>query len=445
MKIGIIGGGAAGLAAAYEFGLRGHQAEVFERAPFLGGQASTFPVGGTPLERGYHHLFRSDTAMTGLMEELGLGHQMRWIDSNVGFFSQGRIWRFTTPIDLMRFGPLPLLDRVRLGLTTMYLQRRREWRSLEQQTAREWTRNRAGKRVYEVIFEPMLRGKFGEYYDQISMAWLWNKFALRTASRGKGLKGYLKEQLGYPIGSFAEIFDTLAERINKQGGSVCTSAAVQRVAVEDGEAKGLEVRVGNGPVERRDYDLVLATVSSYIFPSLVPPLPEDYAKRLSDVVYLSAIVVTLVLDRQLSPVYWMYVGDRSMPFLGMIEHTNLIPASHYGNNHIVYLTNYLSKKRPYYALSKDELLKEYEPHLKRINSGFDLSWVREYHYFREDAAQPIVTRGYSRRIPDHHTPFKRLYLANTTQIYPEDRGTNYSVRMGRQVARLMMDDQSTAA
>ena len=57
-----------------------------------------------------------------------------------------------------------------------------------------------------------------------------------------------------------------------------------------------------------------------------------------------------------------------------------------------------------------------------------------------DAAQPIVTRGYSERIPDHRTPVRGLYLANTTQIYPEDRGTNYSVRMGRAVARMMDDD-----
>ncbi|MEX2599899.1 MAG: FAD-dependent oxidoreductase, partial [Dehalococcoidia bacterium] len=171
MKVGVIGGGAAGLAAAYELGLRGHRAEVFEGAPFLGGQASTFPVNGVPVERGYHHLFRSDTAMIGLIEELGLGHQLRWIDSNVGYYLNGRLWKFTSPTDLLRFGPLPFPDRIRLGLTTLYLQKRKEWRSLEQQTAIEWLRRNAGRKATEVIFEPMLRGKFGRYYDQISMAW----------------------------------------------------------------------------------------------------------------------------------------------------------------------------------------------------------------------------------------------------------------------------------
>ena len=439
MRVGIVGGGAAGLAAAYELGLRGHTAEVFEGAPFLGGQASTFDVGGTPIERGYHHLFRSDTAMTGLMEELGLADRLRWIDSNVGYFVNDRVWRFTSPLDLLRFRPLPPLDRVRLGLMTLSLQRRREWHSLEQETATEWVRKHGGERLYRVIFEPMLRGKFGALHDQVSMAWLWNKFALRTASRGEGLLGKLKEQLGYPVGSFAEIFDVLAARVREQGGQVEISAQVERVVVEDGRAVGLEVRAG-GESQRYDYDAVLATVPSYVLPRLVPPLPGDYLRRLTDVVYLAAVLVILVLDRPLSSRYWMYVGDRSLPFLGIVEHTNFIPAEHYGGGHIVYLTNYLARDDRLYQMSGEELYREYLPHLRRINPGFQESWVKEYHHHKVDAAQPVVTRGYSARIPDHHTPIPGLYLANTTQIYPEDRGTNYSVRLGREVARLVEAD-----
>ena len=440
MRIGIIGGGAAGLAAAYELGLRGHAPEVFEAAPFLGGQASTFLVGGTPIERGYHHLFRSDTAMISLMEELGLGSRLHWIDSNVGYFANGRVWPFTTPKDLLRFGPLPLVDRARLGLMTLRLQRRREWHSLESQTATDWLRAHAGERIYRVIFEPMLRGKFGQYHDQITMAWLWNKFALRTASRGKGLAGRLKEQLGYPIGSFDEIFTALTKRVGELGGQVTTGASVGRIAVEDGRASGLTLHVGDAPEETRPYDAVLATVPSYVLPRLVDGLPDAYLSRLTDKIYLSAVLVVLVLDRALSPHYWTYVGDRTVPFLGVIEHTNFVPAEHYGGRHIVYLTNYLARDDRLYGLSGEELYREYLPHLRRINPAFDESWVVEYHHHKVEAAQPIVTASYSARIPDHRTPIRGLYLANTTQIYPEDRGTNYSVRMGREVAAIMADD-----
>ena len=443
MRVGIVGAGAAGLAAAYELGLAGHTAEVFEGAPFLGGQASTFDVNGTPLERGYHHLFRSDTAMTDLIGELGLAHRLRWIDSNVAYFSRGRLWRFTSPIDLLRFGPLPFEDRIRLGLLTVGLQRRKEWHSLEAQTATEWLLEHAGRRIYDVIFAPMLRGKFGKYHEDISMAWLWNKFALRTTSRGKGLIGKLKEQLGYPTGSFGEVFDVLGATIQAQGGQVHLRTPVRRVIVEDDRATGLEVAIDGGEPERRDYDMVLATTPSYIFPKLVPQLPAGYLAMLTDKVYLAAVLVILELDRPLSPHYWTYIGDRRIPFLGVIEHTNFMPPEKYGGAHVVYLANYLERDDPLYAMSPEELYREYLPHLKRLNPAFDESWVKNYHHHKVDAAQPIVTRGYSERIPDHRTPIRGRYLANTTQIYPEDRGTNYSVRMGRMVAR-MMDGDSRA-
>ena len=444
MKVGVIGGGAAGLGAAYELLLHGHTPVVFERAPFLGGQASTFLVGGVPVERGYHHLFRSDASMIGLMEELGLGDRLRWVDAEIGYFHGGRVWPFTTPLDLLRFRPLPVLDRVRLGLIALYLQRRKEWRSLESRTATEWTRRWAGPGNHRVIFEPMLRGKFGAYAGQISMAWLWNKFALRTASRGKGLRGMFREQLGYPIGSFAEVFDAVARRVREGGGQVRTGVRVERVVVEEGRATALEVCDPDGSAQRYDCDAVIATVPSYLFPRLVPPLPADYLGRLTDVAYLAAVLVVLVLDRPLTPVYWMYVGDRHLPFLGVIEHTNLIPAAHYGGNHIVYLGNYLAREDPLYHMGQEELFRLYLERLKELNPQFEPSWIREYHYHREEAAQPVVTRGYSARIPDHRTPFPGLYLANTTQIYPEDRGTNYSVRLGRQVARMVVHDLGAA-
>ena len=438
MRVGIIGGGAAGLAAAYELTKQGHYAEVFEAAPFLGGQASTFEVGGGQLERGYHHLFVSDTAMTELIHELGLGDQLAWLESKVGFYHSGRIWDFATPMDLLRFKPLTLLQRLRLGLWTFALQKTRNWQKFEGVTAQDWLTRHLGAETYRTIWEPMLRGKFGEYYDQISMTWLWGKIYLRVASREKGLQ---KERLGYPMGSFGEVFDRLGERIVEQGGAVHISARVNRVAVDDdGGATGLEVQLAGQEAEVREYDAVIATTPSYVFTRLVSDLPPDYLDKLVNVRYLAAVLIILTLDRPLSPKYWLNIADRSLPFVGLIEHTNMIDPSLYGGRHIVYLTNYTARESDLYQKSDAELLEDFIPHLQKINPEFDRSWIREYYHHKVDGAQPIIGVNYSQRIPDHRTPIRNLYLANTTQIYPEDRGTNYSVRMGRQVAEMVVRD-----
>ena len=406
-------------------------------SPIFGGQASTFEVGGGQLERGYHHLFVSDVDIANLIDELGLSEKLAWLESKVGLFYGGKIWDFSTPMDLLRFNPLSLAQRLRVGFWTFLLQKTKNWRKFEQVTARDWLSRHMGKRAYEVIWEPLLRGKFGDYYDQVSMTWLWGKIYLRVASRGKGFQ---KERLGYPMGSFGEVFDVLGQRIVQQGGEVHTSTGVKRVVVEDGLATGLEVEIPEREPQIINYDAVIATTPSYVFTRLVPPLPDDYRDKLERVKYLSAVLVVLVLDRPLSSKYWMNIGDSDLPFVAIIEHTNMIDKSLYGGNHIVYISNYPSRESQLYQKSAAELLEEFVPHLRKINPEFDPSWILEYHHHKVDGAQPIVGVDYGRHIPDHRTPFKNLYLANTTQIYPEDRGTNYSVRMGRRVAGMVLED-----
>ncbi|MEE9199738.1 MAG: FAD-dependent oxidoreductase, partial [Dehalococcoidia bacterium] len=295
MNIGIIGAGAAGLAAAYDLAKKGHRPSVFEASPYVGGQAATFDVGGGRLEKGYHHLFKSDTYMTDLVHELGLGHKLAWIESKVGFYHQGKIYNFVTPKDLLMFTPISLVDRIRLGLATLYLQRTRNWRKFEGTTAKEWIIKWAGRRNYEVVWGPLLRGKFGDSADEVGMAWFWGKIYLRIGSRDRGMR---KEKLGYPMGSFGEVFEVLADRILERGGEVHLSTPVIRVRVEGGRAVGLESKSTEGEVTTRDFDAIISTTPSYIFPKLVPELPQHYIEKLRQMKYHAAGLVVGVRQHQ---------------------------------------------------------------------------------------------------------------------------------------------------
>ncbi|MBI4305135.1 MAG: FAD-dependent oxidoreductase, partial [Chloroflexi bacterium] len=375
------------------------------------------------------------TAMIELMGELGIAENLRWIRSTVGTYVGGKIYPFVTPTDLLRFSAIPLRDRLNLGLVTLKLRRQKDWRSLEAESAESWLKQHATSEAYRVWWEPMLRGKFGQFHDRVGMPWLWSKIQTRVASR-KGVLG--REMLGYPVNSFDEIFETLVKKIEAAGGRVLLSTAVTSVAVKNDAAVGLVARGPAGECIEESFDLVLATVPSFVFPKLVQ-LPDDYRARLSGVHYLAAVVVILELSRPLTDIYWMNIADRSVPFLGIIEHTNLMSRDLYGGNYVAYLTNYLDREDRLYRMSQDELLELYMPHLSKFNPEFQPSWVKRVHYNSVSAAQPIIPPGYSRMMAEHRTPIKRLWLANTTQIYPEDRGTNYSVGMGRKVARMIMD------
>jgi protoporphyrinogen oxidase len=433
MRIGVIGAGAAGLAAAYDFARAGHGVTVYEAAPFVGGQASTIEVGGGRLERGYHHLFTNDSAILGIMDELGIGDSMRWIPSSVGIYTDDKVYRWSTPIDLLRFSALSFRDRIRMGMVAKKLQRMKDWRALEDTTAAEWIRENAGASIYSKVWEPLLRGKFGDRFEGVAMPWFWSKIQTRFASRDR----LGREKLGYPVNSFDEVFETLEDRIKSMGGQVHLETPVTRVLVEDGMATGLRVKHPDGTETEEKFDLVLSTVPSFAFPGLVD-LPESYLKKLGAVEYMGAVVMILEMTHPLTSVYWMNIADHEVPFLGLIEHTNLMPKELYGGSNVLYLTNYVERQSELFLMSDEELLEVYAPWLPRFNSEFERSWITRVHVNRVSAAQPVIGTNYSQHIPEHQTPVSKLFLANTTQIYPEDRGTNYSIRMGREVAATML-------
>ena len=439
MKIGIVGAGAAGLAAAYDLSRAGHKVVVYESAPFIGGQASTIPVGGYPLERGYHHLFTNDRAILDLMDELGIGDAMEWYPSNVGTYVDGGLYRTTTAFDLLRFNAIPIYERIRMGLFTLRVQRIKDWESLEPYTADEWLSEKLGGKAYDVLWNPLLRGKFGRFYGEVGMPWFWSKIQTRFASR-EGLLA--KEVLGYPTGSFDVVFDTLAESIRSNGGDIRIENPVTKISPRDESGKITVKSERLGTKVEESYDCVLSTVPSFSMPSIMDDIPADYLNRLESVQYLAAVVVILEMDHPLTDYYWMNIASDDVPFLGIIEHTNMLPREWYNDRHVVYLTNYLHRNDELFNLKPDALTDLYLSHLSKFNPRFDRSWVKEVHYNAVSAAQPIIGTEYGAKKPDHRTPFERIYLANTTQIYPEDRGTNYSIRMGRDVAGMMLEDVS---
>jgi protoporphyrinogen oxidase len=436
IQVGVIGGGYAGLTAAYELQKQGYAVTVLEKYGQWGGQAATLPLLGTHIEHFYHHLFGSDTHILGLMDELGIGDQLRWIESKVGVFYDGQIYDFVTPMDLITYKPLNLIARIKLGLMYLYLQQVDDWQRLEQVTAKDWIVRYMGQGIYDKLWGSLLRGKFGELADEVSMTWLWGKIKVRGSSR-QGATA--KEKLAYPLGSFETITRALVDRLRAGGADLRLSQEVVGLSTDADDPRRV-----TGVITKKEtipFDVVIATVPGYNLLEIAPPgLEGDYAERIRSVRYQAAVVLLMVSKQSLSRIYWLNIADRTMPFVGVIEHTNYVPPSEYQGRHLIYVSNYLERDDPRFRMRASELLEIYEPHLKRINPAFDADWIEKKIVLRAEAGQPVITRNYSQRIPDHRTPLKGLYLANTLQIYPEDRGTNYSVRLGQDIARIVHED-----
>jgi protoporphyrinogen oxidase len=456
VRVAVLGAGVTGLVAGYRLTQRGHTVDVYERWPGLGGQAATLDVGdGHLIERYYHHLFTSDRHIAELYEELGMPDELEWRPSSVGMFADGAAHPFTSPLDLLRFSPMSLPARLRMGLAVVWLQRRHPTAEpFHDVTARSWVERAMGPQAWEKVWGPLLHGKYGERADEIAMAWLWGKLTTRRQIKGAEAR---KELLGYPRRSFETLFRRLRDEIEGGGGRVLVDRPAARVARAGGG--GFEVVGGAGDSFRRGhdprsfeadgeperYDRVIATVPSDVFervldPALAADVGEEYLSRVRATEYQAALCLVLELDRRFGRFYWLNVADRSLPFIGLIEHTNFIEPERYGGRRFLYVANYLAQDDRLLSLTPDELLEEYTPGLRRVNPGFSPGWVERSWLFREPAAQPVVPAGYVHRIPPLRSPVPGLVLANTTQIYPEDRGTNYSVRLGGEAVEAVLSE-----
>lgn len=438
MDIGIVGAGVTGLTAAYELTKQNHAVTLYEARPYAGGLDAGFrdERWEWPLERFYHHWFASDDDVIGLIDELGARNRLFFPWPTTSIYHQGRIYpvarlvpylkfvplpQLHLAIGVLGFAPLPLVDRLRVGLVAFYLTLTRNWLPLERASAHEWMQRKVGQRAYDVWWKPLLISKFGEErYRDVNMAWMWARLYKRTA------------RLGYFVGGFQGFVDLLSERVQMQGGKVRLWTPVHSVRPA---AEGrLRLETAAGVFE---HDRVVATCSPQEMLRLAPDLSADYAAKLKGLNSIGAIALILALDRPMTDGhYWINIpAGEDLPFMGLVEHTNYIGREHYGGDHLVYCGAYLPADHPHFSYSKERLFETYLPGLVKINPDFSRDWIRATWMFAEEYAQPVPTLNQSRGIPPLSTGVPGLYLACMSQVYPWDRGTNYAVEMGRRVAQ----------
>ncbi|HVM94740.1 MAG TPA: NAD(P)/FAD-dependent oxidoreductase [Candidatus Acidoferrales bacterium] len=426
MRVAIVGGGVAGLGCAYFLSGDGHQVDVFEQAPTLGGLAGCFDFDGLQVEKYYHFICRDDDDLIGMLARLGLSGELEWKPGKMRFFYDGKLYPFGTPLDLLRFRPLSLRDRLRFGLNIALSRSEHSWQAYESMTAHDWLVRQIGENVYRVIWEPLLRIKFGPYYDRVSASWIWHRIHRVARSRRHLLA---REELGFLRRGTETLLEALISELQRRNVGLHVRTAIEAITVGNGTVTGLAVAG-----QHRLYDAVISTAPLPILLRLLGPNAAALGD-VADIEYITVVCLILRLKEPITDGFWVNVHDHRIPFNGFIEYTNLNPRIDASHPHVLYVPFYLPPGDARFAQPDPELFADCLNGLKVVQPSMRADNVIAYRVFRERYAQAICTTNFAQRIPPVRAPIKGLFLTDSTQLYPSDRTISGMFGQAKRVAK----------
>jgi protoporphyrinogen oxidase len=432
MTIAILGGGIMGISLGYALSRKGLKVEIFEASPVLGGLAGPLVLpDGVEVDRYYHAILSSDSHLARLADELHLRERMRFRETRMGFFHRGQIHSMNNVIEFLLFKPLGWLDRFRLGLTVLYAQTVRDWKSLEGVRVDEWLTRWSGKQTFQNIWRPLLRAKFDGGFEDTPATYMWARL-VRTRSTRKGANQ--KEMAGHFIGGYATLMQAMAEQITAAGGQIHLRCPVQEIVIEHGRARGVRLQD-----EVRYFDAVVCTMQAPVFNRLIPAADQAYRDYLAQTEYLGIICPLLVLDRPLTDYWTLNITDDRVPFTGIIETTAYIDPQYVGGYHLVYLPKYTAPGSAWQQKSDDEIREIWLKNIELMFPNFDRKWVRHFLIHRERYVEPLHGLNSTHMIPSIQTPVEHLYLATTAQIYPALTNGESVSRHADEAAQIILD------
>ncbi len=427
-RIGIVGGGLLGLSLADRLQKLGHAVTVFEAAPHFGGLASAWQLGDITWDRFYHVILLSDSHTHALLKELDLASEFVGVETKTGFYTDGKLYSMSNSVEFLKFPPLGLLSKLRLGLTIRHASKVTDWKALEQIPVVDWLRKWSGPRTTEKIWLPLLRAKLGESYRIASAAFIWATIARMYAARRSGMK---KELFGYVRGGYATILERYVSKLRERGVELIANAPVDKIV------DGPTIELASGEV--RAFDRIIVTSAPALAVKLVPGLSDVEQAKLNDLTYQGIVCASVLLKKPLSRFYVTNLTDDWLPFTGVIEMTALVDPAEFGGRALVYLPKYVASDDPLFAEPDDSIRERFLAALERMHPEFERGDVLAFQLARVKHVFAVPTLNYSERVPDMKTSVGGVYLVNSSHIINGTLNVNETLQLAGQVVAKILN------
>jgi len=395
--IGIVGGGLAGLAAAYRLREAGREVRVFEASEDVGGLAATYETAGDRIEAYYHHLSKSEETIVELAAELGVGDRIEWRIGENAYYVDGVAHPLDTPWEIAAYPHLSIYDKIRLAALTLEVDVRGgrprfdtydDIEAFEDVPVTEFLLEHTTRGVYEYFFEPLLDAKFGDRTEDVSAAWLLGRIKFR------GERDLLRgEVLGYLEGGFAVLVEALVEAVGRE--RIDTETAVTGLSFGPGNDGSGESRppVESLRTERRGGETDTHDVDGVVVATM-PDVLESLTGYACDIDFQGSVCALVSMSEPLLDTYWLNIADDA-PFGALIEHTNFVPPERYGGEHLLYVASYVQDLEDELWQRGDEAIAElWLEGIEALFPDFDRDAVTDVRISRNPKTAPVYERGY---------------------------------------------------
>lgn len=431
-KVAVIGAGPMGLMAAYELQKKGFVVTIYERDDRIGGMSASFDFDGTAIERFYHFICKTDYPMFDLLAEFNLSSALKWTDTTMGFFYDGKLYQWGHPIKLLTFPKLNLITKIRYGLMILKISRIKNWDKLDKIVATQWLTKWLGKKGYEQLWQPLFYYKFYEHKDELSAAWLGTRIKRVGLSR----KNIFQEQLGYLEGGSDILLEVLKNRMIEMGGQIRLRASVEEVVSDNNRVVGVTVNTDFEPC-----DIVVSTAPLPYVSKMVPALSQKTHEQINAIQNVGVACVLFKTKKPISRHFWVNINDLRIELPGVIEYTNLNPTISKSNECILYVPYYMPCTHEKYHWDDTKLTDEAAQYLSYISKDFTEKDIIASRVTRYAYSQTVCETHFLEKLPPMRCQeISGFYMADTAYYYPEDRSISESVRLGSTLAALVYED-----
>ncbi|MEM8910574.1 MAG: NAD(P)/FAD-dependent oxidoreductase [Planctomycetota bacterium] len=422
----VVGGGVMGLQVARELINRGQDVTIAESAPSLGGLTSAWKLGDAIWDRFYHVTLLSDDKLRSLLRELDLEDSMKWVETKTGFYSGGRLLSMSNTAEFLKFPPLNIIEKLRLGGTIFYASKIRNWRRLEKLTVEKWLRRWSGNGVFAKVWEPLLKAKLGEAYKETSAAFIWAHTARMYKARRSGMK---TEMFGYVPGGYAQVLESWTRWLTDRGARTLVSSPVKQIRrSNDGK-----LHVDLGPSGSHTFDNVVSTIASPVIAATCEQLSEDEQRSHRSIRYLGVVCASMLLKRRISQYYVTNITDTWVPLTAVIEMSTIVDADEeLGGHHLVYLPKYLPDDHDGLNESDADYQEKCLSTLEKMYEHFSRDQVVDFKIARAKYVAALSTVDYSTRLPPIVTSVPGYYALNSAHIVKGNLNVNETISLGEE-------------